>query len=229
MLASPRCGMRYLTYMPETLVLALRLAEAAAAAPDWQPLYDSFVEGLRTLGIGNTAPRVGDEFPDFALPDAQGHYRTLSDLLESGPIVLSFNRGEWCRYCRTELDAWHCALPQLDVAHGRFVAVTGEIGGRAKALGTILGIGADVLCDVDHAVAMTTGLAFYIGRPMLDRYRAIGLDLAILYGSESGFVPVPATFVIDTDRTVAFAFVDVDFRLRAEPGDVVAAVAALGR
>jgi peroxiredoxin len=210
-------------------ILSRHLAEAAAARPEWQPLYDSFVGGLRTLGIGQTAPRVGDEFPDFALPDARGHYRSLSDLLEAGPVVLSFNRGEWCPYCRTELEAWHCALPELDVAHGRFVAVTGEIGGRASSLGMILGAGADVLCDVDHAVAMATGLAFFLGRPMLNRYREIGLDLATLYGSDSGFVPVPATFVIDTDRTVAFAFVDVDFRLRAEPGAVVATVAALGR
>jgi peroxiredoxin len=181
------------------------------------------------LGIGQTAPRTGDEFPDFALPDARGHYRSLSELLKAGPVVLSFNRGEWCPYCRTELEAWHCALPELDVAHGRFVAVTGEIGGRANSLGMILGDGADVLCDVDHAVAMANGLAFYLGRPMLDRYHKIGLDLATLYGSDSGFLPVPATFVIDTDRKVAFAFVDVDFRLRAEPDDVVAAVAALGR
>ncbi len=222
--------MRYSTVMPETLALARRLAEAAAAAaPEWQPLYDNFVAGLRTLGIGQTAPRVGDEFPDFALPDARGHYCSLSDLLNAGPVVLSFNRGEWCRYCRAELEAWHCALPELDAVHGCFVAVTGEVGGRARSLGAILGSGARVLCDVDHAVAMATGLAFYLGRPMLDRYREIGLDLATLYGSDSGFVPVPATFVIDTDRTVAFAFVDVDFRLRAEPGAVVAAVAALGR
>jgi peroxiredoxin len=221
--------MRYSTCMSEAFALSRRLAETVAAAPEWQPLYDSFVEGLRTLGIGQTAPRVGDEFPDFALPDARGRYRSLSDLLKAGPVVLSFNRGEWCPYCRTELEAWHCALPELDVAHGRFVAVTGEIGGRASSLGMILGAGADVLCDVDHAVAMATGLAFFLGRPMLNRYREIGLDLATLYGSDSGFVPVPATFVIDTDRTVAFAFVDVDFRLRAEPGAVVAAVATLGR
>lgn len=215
--------------MSGTPILARRLDEARAARSEWQPLYDSFVDRLRALGIGQTVPRVGDEFPDFALPDTRGHYRSLAEFLEGGPVVLSFNRGEWCPYCRTELEAWHCALPELDVAHGRFVAVTGEVGGRAASMGTILGDAADVLCDVDQAVAMANGLAFFIGRPMLDRYRGAGLDLAKLYGSDSGFVPVPATFVIDTDRTVAFAFADVDFRLRAEPGDVVAAVAALGR
>lgn len=215
--------------MPETLALSRRLADVAASSAEWQPLLDDFVAGLQRLGIAENAPRVGDPFPDFALPDVQGRYHSLSDMLKAGPVVLSFNRGEWCPYCRSELEAWHCALPDLDVAHGRFVAVTSEVGGRASSLGMIVGDGADILCDVDHAVAMATGLAFYIGRPMLDRYREIGLDLATLYGSDSGFMPVPATFVIDTDGTVAFSFVDVDFRVRAEPGAVVAAVAALGR
>jgi len=215
--------------MPQAQALARRLAEARETSAHWQPLYDSFVEGLRTLGIGATAPRVGDTFPDFALPDARGQYRSLGALLVGGPIVLSFNRGEWCPYCRSELEAWHCALPELDVAHGRFVAITGEVGGRANLLSAILGEEAIVLCDVDHAVAMANGLAFYLGRPMLERYRAVGLDLSLLYGSDSGFVPVPATFVIDTDGTVVFAYADADFRLRAEPDGVVAAVAALGR
>jgi peroxiredoxin len=217
----------YLAGMPETQALARRLAETSATAVEWQPLCDSFVAGLRMLGIGSTAPRAGDIFPDFALPDARGRYRSLGALVENGPIVLSFNRGEWCPYCRDELEQWHCALPELGRANARFVAITGEVGGRATSLGAILGDDADVLCDVDHGVAMANGLACFVGKPMLDRYREVGLDLSLLYGSESGFVPIPATFVIGTDRVIAFAFADVDFRVRAEPDAVMAAVAAL--
>jgi peroxiredoxin len=40
-------------------------------------------------------------------------------------------------------------------------------------------------------------------------------------------LPVPATFVIDQDGTVRFASVDADWRVRIEPADVVAALAAL--
>jgi peroxiredoxin len=215
--------------MPEANVLAQRLVEMKEARPQWQPLYDSLVARLRALGVGLTAPRVGDPFPDFALPDIRGRYRSLAELAKRGPIVLSFNRGEWCPYCRTELEAWHCALPDLDMANGHFVAVTGEVDGRAASLGSILGDGADVLCDVDHAVALSNGLAFFLGKPLLDSYREVGLDLSVIYGSDSGFVPVPATFVVDTDLTVAFSYVDVDFRLRAEPEAAIAAVVALGR
>lgn len=222
-------GFRLLCAMSNARLLAKRLVEKNAAGAEWQPMYDSLVAGLRRLEIGATAPRVGDLFPGFALPDARGRLHSLEHLLTNGPVVLSFNRGVWCPYCRGELETWRGALSRLDITHGQFVVVTPEVGGRAASLETILGSGAKVLCDVDHAVAMASGLAFFLGRPLIDRYRSVGLDLSALYGSDSGLVPVPATFVVDTDSTVAFAFTEVDFRLRADPDAVMAAVAALGR
>ena len=40
-------------------------------------------------------------------------------------------------------------------------------------------------------------------------------------------VPHPATYVIDRDGIVRFAFVEVNYRVRAENADVVAALGAL--
>ena len=42
-------------------------------------------------------------------------------------------------------------------------------------------------------------------------------------------LPLTATFVIDTDGTVTWRFVDADYRKRAEPSDIVNAVRALRR
>ena len=171
--------------------------------------------------------RVGEDFPAFSLPDAGGHYRSLDSLIADGPLVLSFNRGGWCPYCTIELRAWGEALPQLAEAGGHFVAITPEVGGRAAVLGSLLHGDAEILCDVDHGVALASGLAFYIGEPLLKRYASAGFDLGELYGTRSGFLPIPATYVIDAAGTVRYAFADPDFRLRAEPAEVIEAVRAL--
>jgi len=83
---------------------------------------------------------------------------------------------------------------------------------------------AEVLCDVDHGVALSLGLAFFAGEPTLDFYTKVGLDFHALYGSQSGFLPVPATYAIDSAGRVRFAYTDVDFRNRAEPAEVLAAL-----
>ena len=63
------------------------LADALRATcdPDWQPHYDILIDRLRRAGVGATAPRVGDTFPDFALPDAQGRYRSNQSIATISP------------------------------------------------------------------------------------------------------------------------------------------------
>ena len=207
------------------------LAAIRRRNPDLGPFFDEIVIGLREAGVGAAAPVVGDVFPDFSLPTVDGGYRRLGDLLETGPVVINFSRGRWCPYCAHEVAAWAEALPALAEVGARFIEITGEIGGGARALGSVLAAAdhaewAEVLCDVDHGVALSLGLAFFAGEPLLDFYRERGFDFNALYGSQAGFLPVPGTFGLDRNGVVRFAFVDVDFRNRAEPADVIASLAA---
>jgi peroxiredoxin len=215
--------------MENNMPLADALVRCREGDLSWETIYDSFVGGLDKAGIGRTAPAVGDRLPDFALPNSRGVYFDARSLLAQGPLVLSFNRGGWCPYCRTELSAWAEALPELRRLGGSFVSITPEVGGRAQTMRDSLGLDAEVLCDVDHGVALEFGLAFHLGGELRQRYLACGLDLAEAYGSPSWFIPVPATFVVGRDGVISFAFVDPDFRNRAEPADVLAAVAKLTR
>lgn len=197
------------------------------ATPDWTPVYDAFVARLRATGVGSHAPSVGARFPEFALPDDHGRYRTFAELRREGPLVLSFNRGGWCPYCRAELAGWGERTGALANAGGRFVSVAAETGGRAEQLHELVGAEAEVLCDVDHGLALAVGLAFHCDSDLQRRYLACGLDLAEIYGGGGWFLPVPATFVIDTRGIVRYAFVEPDFRHRADPDIVIAVVKAV--
>jgi peroxiredoxin len=204
-----------------------KLRRCEEDAPEWKTLYDGFVERLTMLEMGKSAPVVGMPFPDLSLPNSRGQYRTIADFLAQGPLVVSFNRGSWCPYCRHELEEWRDAMPALRAAGGNLVVIVGETGGRGAVLETLMDGTAEVLCDVDHGVALGLGLAFYAGAELLRRYLDCGLDLADVYGAQSGILPIPATFVVGVDGIVRYAFVEPDFRLRAEPRAVIGVVEAL--
>jgi len=53
-----------------------------------------------------------------------------------------------------------------------------------------------------------------------------GVDLAARQGHTGWFLPVPATFVADGAGRVRWAFMDIDLTHRADPDDIVAALAA---
>ena len=50
---------------------------------------------LRNSGILDHTVKVGDKAPDFILKNTQGQEVGLGQLLEKGPLVLSFYRGRW--------------------------------------------------------------------------------------------------------------------------------------
>jgi peroxiredoxin len=209
--------------------LAARLEVCRNRPGKWLSGYDALIARLKASNAMAGAPQVGNIAPDFALPDADGGLHRLSDLLAGGPAVLSFNRGSWCPYCREEVGAWSESLDDLKAAGGRLIIVTPETGGKLKALAALAGAGAVVLCDPDLGVALRYGLAFPVGPALLQQFLAAGFDLAAAYGTNNGLLPAPATFLLDRARQVHLAFVDPDFRHRAEPADVLVALSIMGR
>jgi peroxiredoxin len=196
---------------------------------EWDAISDRLIAQLRERKTGNTAPRINEAFPDFALPNSKGVHVSLAELLGEGPLVLSFMRGRWCPYCEKELISWHDAMPRLEAEGGHFAGVSAEIGGLAETFRCDIAPGAVMLCDVDHGLAMALGLTFPVDAEFHRRYVEAGIDLAAAFGNSGRILPIAATYVIDTGGIVRYAFTDPDFRIRADPAVVIAVVEALRR
>lgn len=193
-----------------------RLADFAGA-------YDALVAQLAARGAGRWAPRVGQYFPGFALPDVAGRFHTLADLLAGGqPLVISFHRGQWCPWCRVESAGWGDAASALASAGARLISISAEVAGGAAALAQRSG--AQALVDVDLGLCLALDLVISLPAGLAAAYRDAGDDLAVLLGGSGRLLPIPATFLIDAGGVVRFAFVDPDFRRRAEPAAVLAAL-----
>lgn len=52
-------------------------------------------EDLRSSGILERLPRVGDALPPFELLESGGEAVRSADLVGPGPLVISFYRGKW--------------------------------------------------------------------------------------------------------------------------------------
>ena len=52
-------------------------------------------EDLRASGIQDGVVQVGDPAPAFELPNVAGQLVRSADLLEEGPLVVTFYRGFW--------------------------------------------------------------------------------------------------------------------------------------
>ncbi len=174
------------------------------------------------------ALKVGDTAPDFELPDAMGRTVRLSEMLASGPVVLAFYRGSWCPYCNRELRGLQLALPNVEAAAARMVAVSPQTPDSSLTIVERQNLTFPVLSDAGNRVARAFGLVFRVDDEVRQQYRAAGIDLTRSNGDDSWELPVPATYVVAPDRTITYAFVEADYTRRAAPADVVAALTAAG-
>ena len=74
------------------------------------------------------APRlsVGDAIPVFSLPNTSGVSVSSTVLLETGPLIITFYRGIWCPYCRSDLMALMNATFEVQSRGGSLAAIARE-------------------------------------------------------------------------------------------------------
>jgi len=186
--------------------------------------YEALVEQLACSDAGKAAPAVGERLPAFLLPDSAGQLVASADLLHDGCLVVSFNRGHWCSFCRLELTALADHYPALLAAGARVVSIMPERSGPTAALRRELNLPFGILSDLDNGYAAGCGLMISLGEKIRKLFLEAGLNLAVSQGNDSFFVPIPATYVIDQDAIILASVVDVDFRRRMAPEEILTAL-----
>ena len=63
--------------------------------PDALSIMQQATSDLNGSGILAKAIKVGDLAPDFELNNTESDAVALGDLLDKGPLILSFYRGRW--------------------------------------------------------------------------------------------------------------------------------------
>ena len=153
----------------------------------------------------------------------------LSSLLAAGPAVLNFFRGGWCPYCSLELRALQDALPQIQRLGAQLAAISPQQPQESRSTAEKYGLAFPVLSDVGNVVSTAFGLTYDLADALRPIYARFGHALPDVNGDPSWRLPVPATYVVDQDRSIALAFIDVDYRNRLEPAQIVATLTALAR
>ncbi len=203
--------------------LDARAAQSATTAtPEVKAAYAQGIEVVAASGLIKDAMKVGDTAPDFTLTNADGKEVALSALLKEGPVILTWYRGGWCPYCNIALAAMEKKLPEFRKAGAQLVALTPELPDKSLTTTEKNKLTFQVLTDKDHAVARKFGIAFDLTPEVRELYKK-HFNLTEFNGATAGdgTLPLAATYIIDRKGVIRWAFLDADYRKRAEPADLV--------
>jgi peroxiredoxin Q/BCP len=154
--------------------------------------------GQKAVGM-----QVGDIVDDFELFDEQGATRTLSGLLENGPVVLFFYPAAMSAGCTVEACHFRDVAGEFEALGAQPVGISGDQISKQAQFAAKHQLGYPLLSDPDGTVRTMFGVKRSISITPTKR----------------------ATFVIDTDRRV-LEIVNSELRMNAHADKALEALRA---
>ena len=201
---------------------------AGQLPPELMKNFYSSIEAVVQTDIAKHSLKVGEKAPDFTLPDASGKQVGLSELLQHGPVVVTFYRGEWCPFCNLQLHAYQNVLSQIQALGASLVAISPQTPDHSLSTVEKKELTFTVLSDVGNTVARQYKLVFALPEQFRAMYTSIGSDVPTYDGDASWELPMPGTFIVAQDGTIRLAFVHEDHTQRLEPAALLDGLRALG-
>ncbi len=185
---------------------------------------------MDVLNRGDAAAQTlapGAALPEVLRPNAEWQLVSSAELLDSGPLVVTFFRGDWRRFCILLLAALKKALPDVRDIGAALVAMTPGTGGRALRARRRQCLKYKMLAGVDNEAAMQFGVVVNPPASYLALLAENGINLAERHGNRAGFMPLPATFVVGSGGVARNAWIGPYVTRRVEPSGIVDAVRRL--
>ncbi|MEM9868834.1 MAG: peroxiredoxin-like family protein, partial [Bacteroidota bacterium] len=145
------------------------------------------------------------------------------DEIHSGKyLIISFYRGGWCPYCNMELRALQKHADVLGQLGANLVAISPETPDNSLTTLEKNQLQFKILSDGDNHYAKKLNLTFQMPENLKEVYHSFGIHVDHHNGNSDFELPMPATYIIDTNRTVIYHFVPEDYTQRMDPEEIVA-------
>ena len=202
-----------------------KIESGRQANPEFMKGVDAIIKQAKAFQQGKDAIKIGQKAPSFKLPNPEGNSISLAALLNKGPVVITFYRGNWCPYCNLQLRALQARLDEIHALGATLVAISPQVPDGSMTKDEISAMDFIVLSDQDAKVASQYGVAWEVPAFLEEHMRVVRkLDLEKINNGNSNILPIPATFIVGRDGVVIWNYVNVDYRTRSEPEDIIKAL-----
>lgn len=190
------------------------------ATDEKKKAYEQGVEEVGESAAMKTALKEGDDAFMFELPSASGSNVKLEELLKDGPVVVIWYRGGWCPYCNIQLREMQSYLPQIKELGANLVAISPEMPDSSLSTKEKDQITYHVLSDAGNKVGKKFGIVYTLPEVVQKQFEG-RLDVDAYNGDNKKELPLAVTYIINKDGKITYAFIDKDYKKRAEPEEII--------
>ena len=187
----------------------------------WTQDYNKY--GIENESAANLVPlEVGSVAPDFKAKDQFGNMISLSEMTQDGPVLIIFYRGYWCGICQKNLSEFQEEFSSLSSAGVQVLAIAPEVESNIDKTIDQNSLQFSVIADADNSIMESYHVAFNVTQDYQDKVvKYFDTTLEEINGQEDPVLPVPATYLINTDGTIKYVHHDINYGNRATVKDIL--------
>ena len=171
---------------------------------------------------------IGQPLPKMVLKTLDNSAFDMNFATAKKPTLLIFYRGGWCPYCNVHLGQLQSIETQLTKMGVQIVAVSADKPEKLKAAMKEHAFNFQLLSDNEMIAAQALGIAFRLDDSTVMKYKkSYGIDIEADSGKTHHLLPAPSVFLIGTDGIIHFAYVNPNYKIRADPNILLAAAKTL--
>jgi peroxiredoxin len=164
--------------------------------------------------------KVGDIAPAVEGLDQNGNPLSVSKMLESGPVVLFFYRGNWCPHCNRYVSQFQDSLQLILDKGASVIAVTPETPEYVDVMVQDNNLTFSILSDTTNQVLKDFKVDFK-DRCMKKFFHNVMYGKNYKEANQTNTLPIPATYIIGTDGKITWRYFRDDHKVRASVEEIL--------
>ncbi len=166
---------------------------------------------------------ISEKVPSLPITSTEGNTALLTAIVANKPAVLLFYRGGWCPYCNEHLMEVGRVEKEIIELGFQLIGISPD---APPELDKTIGKGDlnyELYSDASGDLMNAMGIAFKAPERYEDRL------FRVSDGKNSGLLPVPSMFVVDTDGTILFEYISPNYKQRISADLILAVLQDLNR
>ncbi len=221
------------------LVMLLALVSVVACKQKEQPVESKVEETVEVAEVtpeidyasygmkADNAPKglaKGTKAPEVSLT-IDGKQIALAELYKDQKVALIFYRGYWCPACNKHLSNFAERAKELEEKGIKLIAITPEAQEGVEKTKERTKANFTIVSDTDGSLQQAFDVDYDVTEGYLGKVQEkLSVSIAENNANGQGQLPVPATYVIDSNGEIVFAHFDPNYSKRASIDDILAAL-----
>jgi len=187
-----------------------------------QDVLINAIEKLKESKKLSKALKVGDKIPEFSLSNHDRKIVHIKDIVEKNKYtVLSFFDGSWSPYSNLQLIALQKVASQLKILNAALITLSPQTQDKSLYLFEKHSLNFDILYDKNNTIAKEFGIVYTLSDEVISTYDKLKVDILEANRNGTFDLPSPATYIVNKNYEIIYAFVDENYRKRCEPKTII--------